>query len=656
MLSRLTISNKLYLIILTLVVALITLGATFYHTQSLSRESEKTQQAFERIFDRVHQLEVNVLLLRQYEKNFLLQKDTAQLEQHENVLARVDASLATLSDIAQDPVQRKALTRVKENIDNYRQRFVEVTQLMTQIGLSEKEGYLGWLRKLVHKVENTLKREDELEVSVSMLMLRRHEKDFLAREDWKYVKRHGQELDNNFFRYLKDSYMDDMTIRLVTQQIQQYRAAFLKVADATNAINEKTAEFHQAVSSITPSLEQLVKHTHALSETANRETQNVSQQAAYVYYGTLLVLCLTLIPFISWTNRSIHQSIHNVVTMLKRIATGDADLNYRLPVTTQDEMGEMATNFNRFMDKLQTMLNSIRDLSQRLNQLSEQAQQTSIETGQEISQQTVTISNTADAISTLSTAVSGVTQHAQHAAEQTQTANQSASTGAEKIQELINSTHRLADSVHSASIKIKTLDKETDAIGDVLNLISDIAEQTTLLALNAAIESARAGQHGRGFAVIADEVRLLSEHTHQATDDIRSLILELQQSTKEVLTMMDSSVNLAKSNVDQSSTANESLTQLTQMIDEITRCNSDIATLTSQQNTISDTINHQFNQVNDVIQSISESAQTMASDRGDLAQNAVLLDTLTDDFCRSKNSQKEKTSLTEKTEEIELFV
>ncbi|WP_099609918.1 methyl-accepting chemotaxis protein [Vibrio coralliilyticus] len=293
---------------------------------------------------------------------------------------------------------------------------------------------------------------------------------------------------------------------------------------------------------------------------------------------------------------------------LSQLAQGEGDLTQRIEVRRMDEIGELAQHVNQFLSQMQSMLSGIINHSQELAVQAEQANQLSQQSSQQVETQQNDVNQIATAIHEMSATAAEVASHAELTANASQGSASACEDGQQVIEKNRQAIVELADQVSAASGIISELESNTQSINQILSTIREIAEQTNLLALNAAIEAARAGEQGRGFAVVADEVRVLSQRTHGSTEEIRNMIETLQNNTKLAVNSMESSTALAGTSVDYAQQAYESLNTITSAITEINDMALQIASAAEEQRAVSEDISRNTQGIKDASDILSEQA------------------------------------------------
>lgn len=345
----------------------------------------------------------------------------------------------------------------------------------------------------------------------------------------------------------------------------------------------------------------------------------------------LLILGITLAATVIVGNR-VTKPLADAVLALNDIANGDGDLTQRLKVQSQDEIGQLASAFNRFVERIQSVVSQVGETSNhlfsavdKLHHLSEhydhQMQGHSRETDQVVT-----------AVTEMSSTAQEVAASASNAATATSDAARESDAARGVVSGAINSINRLVGEVHTASGVIEQLAQETAKIGSVVEVIRGIAEQTNLLALNAAIEAARAGEQGRGFAVVADEVRSLAGRTQQSTKEINEMLQRLQGGVKQAVDVMQASEDRSQETVQEASHIASSLDSMVMAVSTINDMNIQIATAAEEQHAVSEEINKNLVAIQQIVSELTSAAVESNSTTRDLANTGDKLRKLVSQF------------------------
>jgi len=361
---------------------------------------------------------------------------------------------------------------------------------------------------------------------------------------------------------------------------------------------------------------------------ANNAAESLVTTGFIMGFITTALLFGTAIPIIA----GIKSSLSNVIASLSDLADGEGDLTIRLSANTNDEVGKLVICFNRFIEKLQTTIKQVVEIATPLSEMATTVSSSAEETNNITLVQQQGAKNTKDAVESLNTSVQSVAESsAQAAVAATQTSRVSTE-GAKVVEKTVSTIHQLAQTVEKSSDVIDQLDNDANQVGVILDVIRGIAEQTNLLALNAAIEAARAGEQGRGFAVVADEVRTLASRTQDSTIEIQTTIEKLQAAAKEAVSAMSSGKELADNSVEQVSEAGKSLHEITTSVAQINSMTEDIANSTEAQSESAAQIVSHVDEISHSTKQTHSASEELAEVSGKLANLAINLEKIAKGF------------------------
>ncbi|CAD2225774.1 Methyl-accepting chemotaxis protein [Pseudoalteromonas sp. 3J6] len=336
------------------------------------------------------------------------------------------------------------------------------------------------------------------------------------------------------------------------------------------------------------------------------------------------VALLLSVLAISWLLGVLLAPLSRVSQALSTIADGNGDLTQRITVDTQDEVGVLADSFNRFVSSQHELISHIRQLATDLDFDAEKSLITNQSSVSELQRQQQEVAMVATAVTEMASATHEIAANAENTATASQQSAQSSHEGKLLVDKTRNTINSLAGEIDQTTTVIGELSLHAQAISSILTTIQEIAEQTNLLALNAAIEAARAGEQGRGFAVVADEVRVLSRRTQNSTAEIYTTIETLQNTTKKAVSLMDSSKSYANNSVDDVNAAAHALEEITLAVNEISDMAGQIAVAAEEQTQVTNEITRNTVAIKDVTDEITTSATAH------LSQAEVLKDRATD--------------------------
>ncbi len=350
---------------------------------------------------------------------------------------------------------------------------------------------------------------------------------------------------------------------------------------------------------------------------------------AALLFGMVLVMASTTYLLLRMV---ILKPIHELMTISKDIAQGEGDLTKRVPVHGTDEIAVLGTYFNQFIEKLQNMIGKVAHVTDKVASASVELSATAEEISKGTDTLTSRASQTAAAVEEMNATVSQVAQNSGKAAMLAQETVKTAKDGGSVVSDTISGMQQLSDAVSSSATIIAELGKSSDQIGEIVRVIEDIADQTNLLALNAAIEAARAGEQGRGFAVVADEVRKLAERTTKATKEIGDMIRQIQQDTRGAVESMQQGTVKVTSGVSLVNRTGDALSRIVEMVSESADMIRQIAMASEEQSVATQQIANDIENVAKVTKESASGANESAKASHDLSQLATELQYIVGSF------------------------
>ncbi|MEW8093816.1 MAG: methyl-accepting chemotaxis protein [Candidatus Thiodiazotropha endolucinida] len=448
-----------------------------------------------------------------------------------------------------------------------------------------------------------------------------------------------EEIDKHWAEFM-NSHLDAEEKRLA----DVFQAELVKFEkEAIEKIEEgiRTGHYHEAESLVlgvvNPVMKEMKGTIESLIKLQEEEAAAFFAESGENYHSmiTWVVVSLAVGAIISLvlayhTITTITKGVNQIELKAKQLS--DGDLGARVEYSNKDELGRIATAFNKMADKFHDTINEVKDSVTQLAAAAEETSTVTTQTTQGISQQLTETSQVATAMNEMSATVQEVARNAVDAAEAAREADNTFHQGKQVIDKVIDAIGELAKEVEQAAGVIQQLESESMNIGSVLDVIKSIAEQTNLLALNAAIEAARAGEQGRGFAVVADEVRTLAGRTQESTQEIEEMISKLQAGANNAVKVMAEGKEMTQVGVEQAAAAGEALQTINTAVEQISNMNTQIASAAEEQSSVTEEINRSIVSINEVAEQSAAGAQQTSQASDDLAKLAEQLKGLVELF------------------------
>jgi methyl-accepting chemotaxis protein len=553
---HLRLTHKIMAIGMIGLVGLLAFGA-IYQIGSWSADASRAVAGNARtISDLNKQLSTDMLEARRAEKDFQLRRDESYSKRHAELSARIGGDFTQLKPLARSSGINglpEKLDIVYAGFNGYMRDFGALSQAEIKLGLNETLGLSGSLRGAVHDIEAKLKESDNPRLIVWMLMMRRHEKDFMLRRDPKYVGEF-KKAAAEFSKLLANAEVPPALKADITQKLDKYQADFSAWADGALEVARHGAamskKFHE-IEPVIAEIQQSVERLYADAEATEAATRGSVRTWMLIAFGLAVVL-------VSALSLLIGQSISKALSAMVRAMTGLAggDFTIAIPgLSRKDEVGEMAGAVEVFKTSMieterlraEQLQVDQRQLQQRKADMHKLASAFEGAVGEivenvssaatELEASASTLTATAERAQGLATAVAAASEEASTNVQSVASASEELTSSVNEISRQVQESSRVAsvavDQAQKTNGRVGELSKAAARIGDVVELINTIAGQTNLLALNATIEAARAGEAGRGFAVVASEVKALAEQTAKATGEISQQISGIQSATED---------------------------------------------------------------------------------------------------------------------------
>ncbi len=342
--------------------------------------------------------------------------------------------------------------------------------------------------------------------------------------------------------------------------------------------------------------------------------RNFESEASFEL-ASIAVVCLAIsLVAVLFLPLLVVRPLKRIADRVQNIAEGDGDLTIRIDVNSRDELGELASHMNRFMEKLQRVIGDVLSNASDVARTAEALQQVSGTSQRAADEQSQAITMVVTAVNELTMAIQEVAHNTSDTAQNTRDASVTTDDGQGRIQEAVNQVKSLADRVAQTAEAMSSLESQAKQVTSVIDVIRGVAEQTNLLALNAAIEAARAGEQGRGFAVVADEVRTLASRTQQSTEDIQTMLGQLQKGVQQAVASMNASANMSIDAVMSANQAGESLAGIGSAVRKISDMTMQIASAVEEQSAVTSEIDRNLVQINSLSQTAAEDASRTANE------------------------------------------
>ena len=552
------------------------------------------------------------------------------------LLNQLDSGLKTARTLIEQPADTALVDEQLAAVDQYKRAFNEMVQAgVSRENARSKLGDTADNAVLkVGEVEKSLLQGDSVTLFNNMMDLSKliQQARFQVRGYTYSGKVEAEQpaldaIDNalkkitNLTSQVPDQY--SANLQQASVSLQAYRAAVSQYRDSQVASAA-------ALKTMSAQGDILLGHSDKLtvSQTAVRDTD-----AAQAKYFLLLAAGLALIFGLvaAWAiTRQIIIPLSQTLEVAERVASGD--LSHNLISLRQDELGQLQRAMQSMTVGLRELIGGISEGVTQIASAAEQLSAVTEQTSAGVNSQKVETDQVATAMNEMAATVQEVARNAEEASEAAAAADQQAREGDKVVGEAIAQIERLATEVGNSTVAMADLKRESDKIGSVLDVIKSVAQQTNLLALNAAIEAARAGEAGRGFAVVADEVRSLAQRTQKSTEEIEELIAGLQSGTQQVANIMDNSRGLTDSSVELTRRAGSALENITRTVSTIQAMNSQIATAAEQQSAVAEEINRSVLNVRDVSEQTAAASEETATSSTELARLGTHLQTLVGRF------------------------
>ncbi|MGW7676482.1 methyl-accepting chemotaxis protein [Shewanella oncorhynchi] len=381
--------------------------------------------------------------------------------------------------------------------------------------------------------------------------------------------------------------------------------------DVSSQLAANILPLYQVIDPISNQISELIALQIRVAGEEKDRVNAIYQSSITIFVALACAAMIISIMIGLWVNRSVMNPINDILSKLKLIHQ-DSDLTVKFTTFNHDELGQISTSLTQVIEHLRGILHSIAEAANTVNSSANELSSFTQATNKRMQQQQAETEQTATAMNEMTATVAEVAQSASAAADSAKDADTYAANGNNIVMQSISSMSQLSDQIQKTAQVIGFLSNESQNIGRVLDVIKSIAEQTNLLALNAAIEAARAGEQGRGFAVVADEVRTLAQRTQKSTQEIEAMIATLQQGVKEAVNAMEIGINQVDDANDKANQAGQALKEIVSSVDSITELNTHIATAAEEQSSVAESINRSIIAISDIAEHSTASAAELS--------------------------------------------
>ncbi|HDY7420943.1 TPA: HAMP domain-containing protein [Vibrio vulnificus] len=632
-LDNISISKKLYfspliLILILLVIVLVSANLLNLLTKDMNRIAfdlaPDTELAAE-MTDSVYGLRLTV-------KNFIKTGDQQFVSRFQENASRWTQFMDRAYNEIQNPQRVQILKEIDGLKAQYLTTFTQVVVNNMNMRNEQVNGVLNvdgpQIEKRLTSVMESAKTDGDVVAAYhagralrSLLLARLYVAKFLVENQQAQVERFNQEfkaVHSEIGSLLAT--LENAQRRQLTNEAESLFTQYEKAANAVTSMIFARNEGIKTLDTIGPQVAQRIASLResiasSMEQAAEQANENAEQSITFLYgIAAIAVVIGLLFSFV--ITRSLIVKVQRTTNVLQDIAQGEGDLTIRVPTSGNDELDVLAGHYNTFAGKLQHTIRQMSEAAAQMLQAAEILALKARDTQSEVREQQSQAQVAASAMTEMSASAQEVSASAQQAADLSQSTADSATQGSKVVMEATQSMQKLNEQIASAGDTVEQLRADSEQIGTVLDVIRSIAEQTNLLALNAAIEAARAGEQGRGFAVVADEVRSLASRTQESTEEIQTIIGSLQQRAELANKAMHQSRQSAEQTAEQVHSAESALTSITGFITQINDSIGQISTAANQQAIASDEVSVNVNNMSD----ISENTLVQSSETTESAQ------------------------------------
>jgi len=581
-----------------------------------------------------------MLMVQMRVKDYLRMNRAEDVAGYEKWKATIEEQLAAAQAFT-DPKRVEWINKIKKDFKEYDQAFAEVQHVIEQrnklrdetiypVGAALRKDIVS-IRDHAYKAGHDAIGKTAATAAVELMLARYYAQDFLltgndesrarSADEFEIVKKSMEKArqDTNASEYEAELAQLEKDMQVFGDsliQVKKYREQRDQLVH--NTLDPMGAEIVTLWDSVADSL---LKDAHSESD----EAQTAAASAITVTFVVSLIATVVGLGFAWLIARSILKPTRDLISRMRDIAEGDGDLTQQVDVRGSDELATLGGLVNSFIKQIHDTISEVKQAATEVAAAATEISATSEELSTGVQEQSMQVTQVSSAVEEMSGSIQEVAGKATEAAGNSERCGGVANSGGQVVRQTIDGMRGINEAVSAGSQSVDELGRRGQQIGEVITVINDIADQTNLLALNAAIEAARAGEHGRGFAVVADEVRKLADRTVKATDEIAQSIEAVQVETKQAVSQMEQSTQRVDEGVGLAEQAGESLKQIEGDVDDLGQLIQQIAAAVEQQSAASQQVSQSMQSIDQITRQSNEAAQQAATAGTQLSQQAELL-------------------------------
>ena len=603
-----TIQKKLYMI---MALSVISIFLNIYIVNYMLSKSKNlnTSKSY------IYKIDSNMKMLIKDSIDFLEYKKESYNQDFQNQVALLTQQINSFKHaLDENDIETKSIEEISKSLALYSMKFEDVVEIQKIIGYTSKDGILKKLYTSVRKAELFAKRMQDQDVYSMVLTLRNLEKSFLITHNKKYIKKFKRTY-NALIYYIKGNIKEN---EKVIADLNEYRHNFLALTKAiqkkgVNSQKGLLGEMNAIIATDNKLLKSMLKEYTPIIEAKIGNLQRLSL-VVQLSFGVLIVILLILV------NRSIVTPIKHLIKAGKELTDGDGDLTKRLTSNSNDEISEANHHINNFIQKVQTVLSGIIETSSNNSNISKTLEDAAQDVGERSDSQNSELNDVVQESNVMRNDLREAIIEAEHGKENLEKSSMTLEETKEDILVLVSRVQDSSQLQVELADSLSQLSSDAEEVKNVLTVISDIAEQTNLLALNAAIEAARAGEHGRGFAVVADEVRKLAERTQKSLSEINATINVIVQAIIDSSSEMNKSSSQIEELASISMNVGEKINATVEIMNESTRMSENILDGYRQNAQKTDNIISKIHHISEISNENKESVDEVAKASAHLHQ------------------------------------